>query len=112
MDRDDATVLTAEYALGLLAEDEERHVARLLRDDPAMRADLAFWETRLVTLLPLWEVAPPPRVLTRLHAELFGTPETSFLDDILHPSNRKTLIAVGTAKLALIGVVLWVLMGR
>lgn len=112
MERDDTRVLTAEYALGLLAEDERRAMARRLGDDAALQAELAFWQERFAGLMPGEEVTPPAHVLTGIRAELFGEERRSLLQDILHPTNRGAVIAIGAAKVALIAAVLWLLAGR
>ena len=111
MERDDAYVLTAEYALGLLAEDERQSFARKLLDDREMQADLAFWQERFSTLMPDDPVTPPAHILTNLRAELFGDDQTSLIQDILHPKNRATVIAVGSGKIALIVAAIWFLFG-
>jgi len=108
LERDEASVLAAEYALGLLAQAERRDVARLLLDDRDMQAELVFWEERFTSLLPAWGGGePPPRILKKLQAELFGESKQTLLDELSHPSNRRTLIAVGVAKVALIGALIW-----
>ena len=109
MERDDADVLTAEYALGLLTEEERKACERLMLDDRDMRDRLAFWQERFSMLLPEASVTPPAHILSNLRAELFGEPEPGFWRDILHPKNRTSVIALGTAKVALIAAIIWLL---
>ena len=112
LERDDAYVLSAEYALGLMAEDERQRFAHQLLDDRALQADLAFWQERFTALMPEDSVTPPAHIMTNLRAELFGDDQTSLIEDILHPKNRATVVVVGTAKIALIVAVIWLLFGR
>ena len=89
LEREDLSVLTAEYALGLLSGEEEREIARRLKDDRVMQDELMFWESRLIDLMPVLEVAPPPRVLAELKARLF---------DIKMKEQQAALDQIGGAK--------------
>lgn len=68
--------LVAEYALGLLTPAEHERLGRRLKAEPALRADLAFWQSRLASLDAQFAETPAPAaVLTRLERRLFGVPE-------------------------------------
>ncbi|EPX82215.1 anti-sigma factor [Salipiger mucosus] len=63
----------AEYVLGLLPEDEVRVFEARLAQDRELRQDVQAWEEYFATLTdPVPEVAPPPQVLRRVEAALFG----------------------------------------
>ncbi len=65
--------LAAEYALGTLQGRARRRFEHVLKDDPALRAQVAVWQTRL---LPLGEaietVAPPKRVWRAIESRIRG----------------------------------------
>ncbi|MEO0683184.1 MAG: anti-sigma factor [Pseudomonadota bacterium] len=65
--------LAAEHALRLLEGEDRAAFERRLRDEPALRAELAAWEARLAPLAEeIAEVAPPARVKRAVEARLFG----------------------------------------
>lgn len=67
---DDATV--AEYVLGTLPHAERVAFEKLLRDDAALRRDVADWSNRLAPLADEIEaVEPPAAVLANIEAALF-----------------------------------------
>jgi len=64
-------MLAGEYALGTLDGGARRRFEALLRQDPDLRRELVFWETRLAQLgLDLSPVKPPPRVWARLRSRI------------------------------------------
>lgn len=68
-------VRVGEYALGLLDAAEHARMARRIAADPALRAELRLWRSRLSSLdAGFEEVPPPPRVLERVETRLFGAP--------------------------------------
>lgn len=72
---DEADLLAAEYALGLLDEDGTRAAVERMRVDPAFAAEVRDWQERLALLavdLPL--VPPHYTVKKRLDAALFTPP--------------------------------------
>lgn len=73
--KDDDGPLVAEYALGLLDAGGHEAMAARLRDDAALRAELAFWRQRLASLdADFAEIEPPADALTRLERRLFAPP--------------------------------------
>lgn len=64
-------MLAAEYALGTLDGAARQRFEALLRQDPALRHEVVFWETYLAQLgLDLSPVKPPPRVWSGLRARI------------------------------------------
>ena len=76
---DENDVLAAEYALGLLEEEQTAARARLSAD-PAFAPDIALWEDCLAGLAAeLPSEAPSPRAKAALMARLFPeAPRQSF----------------------------------
>ena len=75
------TLLTGEYALGLLTGAARRRFERLLMERPALRTELTSWEERFaVWSLKLEPVEPPGylwwRILGRVRAEAQPRRET------------------------------------
>lgn len=69
------TVLVGEYVLGLLDAAGHERMARRLAAEPALRAELRLWQSRLSGLDGEFAETPaPPRVLEKLEARLFGAP--------------------------------------
>jgi len=68
---DDA--LAAEYALGVLPEDERQGVADRIANDRAFARLVESWEARLAPMAEQYRVAPPPAAAkTALDRRLFG----------------------------------------
>ena len=109
MERDDTELLAAEYALGLLTDDERQAFERMLPDDRDMRDQLAFWQERFSMLIPDAPVTPPAYILSDLRTELFGAPEPRLWHDIFDPGNRTSVIALVAVKVALIIAAFWLL---
>lgn len=64
-------MLAAEYVLGTLDGAARQRFRRLLRQDPALRREVVFWETRFAQLgLDLSPVKPPARVWAGLRARI------------------------------------------
>ena len=71
--RDGDKLLVGEFALGLLDAAEHERMARRIAEEPALRAELRLWRTRLSGLdREFAESAAPARVLDRVEARLFG----------------------------------------
>jgi anti-sigma-K factor RskA len=69
IERDDSTSLAAEYVLGVLSAEQHRDFELRLMREPALAAEVAFWEQRLGSLASeVKPVAPPPQVWTRIEA--------------------------------------------
>jgi anti-sigma-K factor RskA len=66
---DDGTLIAAEYVLGVLSAAERRAVQARIAREPALRAEIEYWEHRLGTLASELEpVDPSPQVWTRIEA--------------------------------------------
>jgi anti-sigma-K factor RskA len=77
-DPDPRLTLVAEYALGLLDASSHARVGRMIEADPALRTELAFWQSRFSALDDNFvESAPPARVLSAIEARVFGVKEPS-----------------------------------
>lgn len=69
----------AEYALGLLLEDEVRAFEAQMRDDPDLERDVDAWREHFATLAdPVAAQAPPPRVWKRIESDLFAPVRPAF----------------------------------
>lgn len=62
-DPEDRSVAAGEYVLGTLAEDDRRAFERALGGDAALRAEVAYWQDRLLALTREAAPASPPRDL-------------------------------------------------
>jgi anti-sigma-K factor RskA len=70
-DPDGGDALAAEYVLGVLGAAERRAVEQRLAQEPALAAEVRFWEARLSGLADaVAPVAPPPAVWTRIEAAI------------------------------------------
>jgi anti-sigma-K factor RskA len=68
---DDDDIRSAEYVLGLMDIDERREIEAGIARDAELAERVAWWQERLAPLADeIDEVAPPPRVWTRVGAEL------------------------------------------
>jgi len=71
IDHDDGTPLAAEYVLGVLSAQEKRDFEQRLAREPALAAEVTFWEQRLGVLASdVQPVGPPPQVWTRIEQAL------------------------------------------
>ena len=71
----DANVAAAEYVLGLLGADDRVRFEAELRTDPALRADVAFWQDSFLTVTPSGDdVTPGDHVFAAIEATLDGKP--------------------------------------
>jgi anti-sigma-K factor RskA len=71
MDPGDGGVLAAEYVLGVLSAAERREVERRLAREPALAAEVAFWQERLSGLADAAPpVAPPPGAWSRIESAI------------------------------------------
>ncbi len=82
---EDDRILVAEYALGLLDDTERLTMARRLAAEPALRAELRTWRSKLETLDAAFvETPPPPAALPSIERRLFGEPaRTGFWESLL-----------------------------
>jgi anti-sigma-K factor RskA len=71
-------LIAAEYVLGVLTAQERREVARRLAQEPALAAEVAFWEERLGGLADaVAPVTPPPAAWPRIEAAIGAGPTTA-----------------------------------
>lgn len=71
---DDDDMLAAEFALGVLQGEGREALARRLAGDPALAANVRFWEEHFSQLTrEIAPVTPPQHVLARLENRLFST---------------------------------------
>jgi anti-sigma-K factor RskA len=72
---DRGKVVAAEYVLGVLGAEERREVERRLLHEPALAAEVAFWEERLGVLADaVAPVAPPQQTWSQIEAAI-GSPQ-------------------------------------
>src|SRR5262245_49925899 len=78
---DSGRLIAAEYVLGVLGAEERREVERRLPHEPALAADVAFWEERLGGLADaIPPVTPSPETWSRIETKLAtGAPARSGL---------------------------------
>ena len=68
---DGGNLIAAEYVLGVLSAQERREVARRIEQEPALAAEVAFWEERLGGLADtVAPVAPPAAAWSRIEAAI------------------------------------------
>lgn len=73
----DDDMLAAEYALGLLAQEERAAFAARLAVEPALAARVRFWDERFVSLAAgVAETSPPDAVQKAIEHRLFGTADS------------------------------------
>jgi anti-sigma-K factor RskA len=72
-DADEPRILAAEYALGLLADDERARFEILMAEDQYLRDEVAAWDAAFSELVEDVEpVTPSPQLRKRLEARVFG----------------------------------------
>jgi anti-sigma-K factor RskA len=107
---DSGKLIAAEYVLGVLGAEERREVERRLEQEPALAAEVAFWEARLTGLADtVAPVAPPQTTWSRIEAAI-GAPQRPSLWQSLafwrgFGIISGTLAAASIAALAYIGLV-------
>jgi anti-sigma-K factor RskA len=71
-------LIAAEYVLGVLSGEERRAVARRIAQEPALAAEVAFWEERLGGLADTVAPVPPPAgAWSRIEAVIGGGATTA-----------------------------------
>lgn len=71
----DTSVAAAEYVLGLLSPGDRARFEAALDADPALRADVAFWQDSFLAVTPeIDDVTPGDHVFTAIEAALDGKP--------------------------------------
>jgi anti-sigma-K factor RskA len=112
---DGGNIIAAEYVLGVLGAEERREVERRLPHEPALAAEVAFWEDRLGGLADaVAPVTPPPNAWSRIEASIGDQAATVPRPASLWQSlafwrsfaiGSATLAAASIAALAYIGLV-------
>jgi anti-sigma-K factor RskA len=68
---DGGKVIAAEYVLGVIGAEERREIERRLAHEPALAAEVAFWEERLGVLADaVAPVAPPQHIWSQIEAAI------------------------------------------
>jgi len=103
-------VVAAEYVLGVLGIEERREVERRLAQEPALAAEVAFWEERLGGLADaVAPITPPQTAWSGIEATIGGAQRPSVWQDLAFWRGfgiaSATLAAVSIAALAYIGLV-------
>jgi anti-sigma-K factor RskA len=74
---DRGKLVAAEYVLGVLGAEERREVERRLMHEPALAAEVAFWEERLGVLADaVAPVAPPQHTWSQIEAAIHAPTTT------------------------------------
>ncbi|MBO6882713.1 MAG: anti-sigma factor [Marivita sp.] len=83
-EEDEDRVLAAEYALGLLTEEERAWFEERLDTDTALRAEVVAWDEHFAAVIldDVEEVAPSPQLAKRLQTILFKPEKHSFWQQI------------------------------
>ncbi len=108
-DRD--KLLAAEYVLGVLGAAERRELERRLSQEPALAAEVAFWEERLTGLTDaVAPVSPPVAAWSRIETAIGAAPRPPSVWQSLtfwrsFAIVSATLAAASIAALAYIGLV-------
>ena len=81
---DDDRVLAAEYALGLLTDEERTLFEERLNTDVALRAEVVAWDEHFAAVIldDVEEVPPSPQLAKRLQTILFKPEKQSFWQQI------------------------------
>jgi anti-sigma-K factor RskA len=72
---DENDLLAAEYALGVLEGADRVRSENLVKQSPAFAARVAAWEARLSPLADEVDAVPPPKLMPKIEARLFGAPK-------------------------------------
>jgi anti-sigma-K factor RskA len=108
---DDGNLIAAEYVLGVLGVAERREVERRLAQEPALVAEVAFWEERLTGLTDaVAPVSPPEAAWSRIETAIgAASPPPSVWQSLAFWRSfaiaSATLAAASIAALAYIGLV-------
>ena len=110
---DGGRVIAAEYVLGVLGAEERREVERRLMHEPALAAEVAFWEERLGVLADaVAPVTPPQHTWSQIEAAIASpqaTQPASLWQDLAFWRGfgiaSATLAAASIAALVYIGLI-------
>jgi anti-sigma-K factor RskA len=110
----DAAPLAAEYVLGVLGAAERREFEQRMTIEPALRAEVEYWEQRLGGLaFEVKPVDPPPQHWANIEAAL----NRSEVSPVLRGGLRNSLTfwrwaAIGSAAVAAASIAALVIVGR
>lgn len=77
-DRSRDEIISGEYVLGILSEEDRRRVEARIASDPKFARQVHRWQTNLADFNDDYrEVKPSPELYNRIEARLFGVPEQS-----------------------------------
>jgi anti-sigma-K factor RskA len=107
---DGGKLIAAEYVLGVLGAEERREVERRLAQEPALAAEVAFWEERLGGLADgVAPVAPPQATWSRIEAAIGTTARPTLWQSLAFwrgfAIGSAALAAASIAGLAYVGLV-------
>ena len=72
-DRSRDEIISGEYVLGVLSEDDRRRVEARMRTDPKFAKQVHRWQTNLADFNDDYgEVTPPAQIYNKIEARLFG----------------------------------------
>jgi anti-sigma-K factor RskA len=107
------TPLAAEYVLGLLSAQERRDLELRLEREPALAAEVEFWEQRLGVLASeVKSVAPPEQVWARIDAAVGGDDRTASRGGIWNSLAFWRYAAFGSAAIAAASLAALAYVGR
>jgi anti-sigma-K factor RskA len=110
---EDDTPLAAEFVLGLLSAQERRDLERRLTREPALAAEVEFWEQRLGVLASeVKSVAPPQQVWARIDAAVGGDDRTASHSGIWNNLLFWRYAAIGSAAIAAASLAALAYVGR
>jgi anti-sigma-K factor RskA len=97
---DGGKLIAAEYVLGVLGAEERREVERRLLSEPALAAEVAFWEARLGGLTDaVAPVAPSPGLWSRIETAI-GAPPAPSAGGIWQNLAFWRVVGIGSAAIA------------
>ncbi len=97
---DGGKLIAAEYVLGVLGAEERREVERRVLAEPALAAEVAFWEARLGGLTDaVAPVTPSPELWRRVETAI-GTPTAAMGGGLWQNLPFWRAVGIGSAALA------------
>lgn len=109
----EGTPLAAEYVLGVLSAQERRDFELRIKREPALAAEVEFWEQRLGVLASeVKSVEPPPQVWARIQAALAVSDRTAGRGSIWTNLAFWRWAAIGSATVAAASLAALAYVGR
>jgi anti-sigma-K factor RskA len=103
--RDEDKLLVAEFALGLLHADEHQRLAHRIAADPALKAELSLWQSRLASLDSEFAETPAPAgVLARVESRLHGTSQRATRGGLWDSLMMWRAVAAGSLAVAALAI--------